>query len=101
MSTISPNELKEKLAANEPVAVIDIRESWEYEEEHIEGPNIPMHEIPGRLAELEPLREQDVVLYCNTGDRSGTALAVLKQYGFNRVWSLEGGIVAWKAHKTS
>ena len=44
---------------------------------------------------------EDVVLYCNTGDRSATALKVLEQYGFTRVWSLEGGIVAWKAHKTS
>ncbi len=101
MSTISPEELKRKLTANEPVEVIDIREPWEYEEEHIEGMNVPLPDIPGRMSELEPLKEKDVVLYCNTGDRSATACTVLQQSGFTRVWSLEGGIEAWKAHKTS
>lgn len=101
MSTLSVEVLKEKIASGKPMEVIDIRDEWEFEESHIEGRNIPMHEIPGRIEELQAIKDKDIVVYCNTGDRSATACTLLEQSGFPNVWSLEGGIEAWKAHETS
>lgn len=97
MEKITARELKEKLEKGAEVTVIDIREEWEYEENHMpDSENIPMHQLPAKAPEMEELKEKEVVLYCNTGPRSITARQVLAQNGFSDVKFLDGGIEAWE-----
>ena len=53
---------------------------------------IPMREIPTRLEELD--RNDEIVVLCHHGIRSGRIVAYLDQQGF-RVTNLTGGIDAW------
>jgi sulfur-carrier protein adenylyltransferase/sulfurtransferase len=91
---MSPHELKRKMDAREPFALIDVREPFEYEIARIDGAKlIPLGEITERLDELDG--EQPIVVHCHSGQRSAQAVQLLQQNGFIKVYNLEGGIDAW------
>jgi len=91
---ISATDLKARLASNDSVKIVDVRNPEEYAICNIEGATlIPLGEISERLAELN--KEDDIVLHCHHGMRSLQALEILKQNGFSKVKSLTGGIDAW------
>jgi phage shock protein E len=72
------------------VVYVDVRTPAEYAGGHVAGSlNIPVDEMERRWQELEPYRDQQVVLYCRTGRRSGIAMDVLKSKGFKL---LENGV---------
>ncbi|HBU37209.1 MAG TPA: rhodanese [Planctomycetaceae bacterium] len=57
---------------------------------------IPMQEIPGRLAELEPWKQKRLVVHCHHGVRSLRVAKWLREHGFDNAQSLKGGIEAWR-----
>ncbi len=84
-------ELRETRRA---LALVDVREPWEWEIAHIQGSSlVPLGELAGRLAELDPRAE--VVTICHHGLRSLQARDLLRAAGFPRVRSLSGGIDEW------
>jgi adenylyltransferase/sulfurtransferase len=92
--SLSVLTLKRKMDAREPLTLIDVRESWEYDIAHIAGSKlIPLDELEARLAELP--REGVLVLQCHSGGRSEHATRLLQEEGFANVFNLEGGIEAW------
>ena len=94
MESISAEGLKELLDEGRDVALIDVREPWEYEICRIVGSrNIPMSEIPGELDTLE--QDKDTVVICHHGMRSLQVAGFLDHAGFRRVINLDGGIDAW------
>lgn len=81
------NEILKK----EDVLVVDVRNSWEYEEGHVNNAlNIPLNEIPARIEEFKKLNGP-VILYCRSGNRSGAAVHILRQAGITNVHN-GGGI---------
>ena len=88
-------ELHSWLAASHgPVALLDVREPWEFEKCHIEGSRlIPLSQLPARLGELDP--ERTTVVICHHGVRSLRAASYLEHCGFGDVVNLTGGIDAW------
>ncbi len=73
---------------------VDVREPREAEIARIDGArNIPLRELPGRLAELPGHGE--IVTLCHHGPRSLKAREILRGAGFSSVRSLAGGIDAW------
>ena len=95
MGTITPQELKQRLASKEKLTIIDVREPWENEEFNIGGINIPLSTIEARLPELEPHRSFELIVYCKSGNRSTTAQRVLERLGFENVRCLDGGLSNW------
>ncbi len=96
MVQISALELNEWLkdAARPDPLLLDVREPDEFAAYRIEGSTlIPMRAIPARLHELD--RRTDVVMICRSGARSHHAGMFLKQNGFERVYNLAGGVIAW------
>ncbi len=93
--TISPDELKSKLAQGD-YCLIDVREPVEYAEEHVVGARLmPLGQIGQHVHEIA--RDQPLVIMCRSGKRGGQAVAKLQAKGFTNVQNLEGGILAWKA----
>lgn len=90
---ISVQELSERLRAKDSLQLVDVREDFEREIASIGGIPIPLRELPGRVHELESTKE--VVVYCHTGQRSGRAVAFLRDQGFSKARNLLGGIEAW------
>jgi sulfur-carrier protein adenylyltransferase/sulfurtransferase len=76
------------------VQLIDVREPWEYEDAHIHGGHlIPLGQVPERLAEIDPAVR--AIIYCRSGGRSGKAVGVLRDRGYDKAVNLKGGILAW------
>ena len=96
MQQITALELNEWLADEErtnPV-LLDVREPDEFAAFSIEGSLLmPMRTVPVRLNELD--RNTEVVMVCRSGARSFHAGLFLKQNGFERVYNLSGGVMAW------
>ena len=70
MRQITPADLAAWLAdkARAKPLLLDVREPWEFQAARIEGStHVPMQQVPGRLAELEP--DHDVVVICHHGGR--------------------------------
>jgi rhodanese-related sulfurtransferase len=92
---ITPEELKLLRDSGNGVTVLDVREPWEYEVARIAGSkHIVMGDIPARFnQELDP--EDHIVVVCHHGVRSMNVTAWLRQQGFEKVQSLQGGIDRW------
>ena len=86
------------LINRENALVIDISEAGEYEAGHLpDARNIPNAQLADRAAELEKFKDTPVILVCQTGLRSTSACKKLKNLGFAKVYSLDGGIDAWRS----
>ncbi|MGE0353599.1 MAG: molybdopterin-synthase adenylyltransferase MoeB [Gemmatimonadales bacterium] len=87
-------ELHRALAGPAPPVLLDVREDFEWEIAHLEGArHVPLGQLASRLAELNGA--EDLVVYCHHGQRSLSAVEVLRGAGFGRARSLAGGIDAW------
>lgn len=93
---ITVQELKQKLAAGEKLLLLDVREPWEYEEFNLGGQLMPLGELMNRFWELEDHKNDEIVVHCRSGSRSGMAQAVLQANGFSNVRNLTGGVMAWQ-----
>jgi phage shock protein E len=81
-----------KEAVNDKAAVfVDVRTRSEFESGHIAGAkNIPLDELMSRLDELEGINGP-LVLYCRSGNRSGMALNMLREAGWENLYN-GGGV---------
>jgi rhodanese-related sulfurtransferase len=93
---LNVRELAAKLAAKEPVYLVDVRQPWEHDAAAL--PNsvlVPLNELINRTDELHPAEGSMIVVYCHLGIRSLSGAALLENAGFKNVVSLAGGIEAW------
>jgi rhodanese-related sulfurtransferase len=93
---ITPTELRQRLDRGDRLTIIDVREPHEWEIGNLGAHGarlIPLGEVPDRLGEIDP--EEEIVLQCRSGARSGRALQFLQARGYDRLWNLKGGILAW------
>ena len=78
---------------------LDVRTGTERSTGNIPGSlHIPLHELPGRLGELDRHRNKRIICYCQSGSRSLAATTLLLRNGFTAV-SLDGGIAEWNFHR--
>jgi rhodanese-related sulfurtransferase len=97
MEDINVSELKERLDRGEKFHFIDVREEWEYEEDNLGADNIPLGELAHQLNQLEKIKEEEIVIHCRSGARSGNAKKFMEANGFTQVRNVLGGILAFRA----
>ncbi len=86
-----------RLINDEDAVVIDVREDAEVAGGRIpNAKHVPLSVLKQRLKELERYRDRPVVLVCRSGSRSGAAVSILRKAGFERVYNLKGGMLAWE-----
>lgn len=94
---VSCDEAARRLASDRPPVLIDVREEYEYDVAHIGG---SAHVCRGTLEmSIEhdyPERDTAILLYCSRGDRSALAGRTLRELGYRRVASIDGGLHAWR-----
>ena len=79
----------------ETFTLLDVRQPEEYAQEHIPGAKlVPLGELPDRIGELD--RTRATIVYCRSGKRAGSATGLLMNAGFDDVWNLTGGMLAWQ-----
>jgi len=94
---ITVQDLHKKLESGEPFVFIDVREPWEYEEFNLGAQLIPLNTLVNSMYELEDHKEDQIILHCRSGARSGMAQGLMLANGFKNVLNLQGGILAWEA----
>jgi rhodanese-related sulfurtransferase len=97
MEDITVSELKNRLDKGEKFHFLDVREEWEFEEDNLGAKNIPLGELPHRLGELENLKDDEILVHCRSGARSGNAKKFLESKGFSQVRNVLGGILAYRS----
>ncbi|WP_407427633.1 rhodanese-like domain-containing protein [Arcticibacter sp.] len=95
MKEITVEELKKMIDNAEDFQLIDVREPFEYEVSHLNGENIP---LSGIIIESDKIAtDKPVIVQCRSGKRSAAAIMQLEQQlGYENLYNLEGGILAWK-----
>jgi rhodanese-related sulfurtransferase len=87
-----------QLMNREKAVVIDICEPSEFSAGHVVGAkNIPIGDLQVKLGSAVKNKKLPIILVCQSGARSGRAVATAKGLGFEQVHSLGGGLMAWKA----
>lgn len=96
---ITVQELKQRMDAGDAdFVLIDVRESYENDEFNIGGKLIPVGAFMAAIPGLSDHKNEEIVLYCRSGSRSGMAKQLLVASGFTNVKNLLGGMMAWKAN---
>jgi len=96
MEDITVAELKERIANDENLNIIDVREVNEYEAFNIGAKLIPMSELSERVNEFESYKNEELILHCRSGARSGRAKQYLQGLGYTKVRNLLGGMLEWQ-----
>ena len=97
MITITNQELKARMDAGEKLNILDVREPHENTEFNIGGTLIPLGKIQTmQLDDVEDLKNEEVIVYCRSGNRSGQACLILEAAGFTNVKNLSGGMLDWR-----
>lgn len=100
MKEVTVEQLKNKIDNNEGFQLIDVREPFEYEVSNLNGENIPLAGIVIEAAKIS--RDKPVIIQCRSGARSAAAINQLEQqFGFDNLYNLKGGILAWAAEYDS
>jgi rhodanese-related sulfurtransferase len=85
------------LMNREKAVVVDVCETAEFAAGHIVGAkNIPLGELEAKLVAAVKNKNLPLILVCQTGARSGRAVAIAKKLGYEQAQSLGGGLAAWK-----
>jgi rhodanese-related sulfurtransferase len=82
---------------HEDAVMLDVREDKEYTDGHIlDSLHIPLGKLNDRMDELANMREKAIIVSCRSGHRSASACAKLRKEGFETVYNLKGGVLAWQ-----
>ena len=96
LSLVSARALHEQLDCEQAPWLLDVRTAAEWGAGHLRGSvNIPLQRLQSRL--LEVPREREIVLLCQTGERSTTAASLLAVAGIRSPRHLVGGVEIWQA----
>ena len=99
MQIISAKSLSEQMQAGR-VELIDVRTQMEYQEVHIEGAkNIPLDtlNVDDFIASRDESCIDSLCMICRSAVRGGKACEKLASAGLQRVFNLDGGMLAWEA----
>jgi rhodanese-related sulfurtransferase len=97
MQTTTVEELKARLDNGEQINLLDVREDYERAEFNIGGTHLPLGKIQSmQLEDIEDWKDQEIVIYCRSGNRSGIAGLFMEQVGFKKPVNLVGGMLAWQ-----
>jgi rhodanese-related sulfurtransferase len=102
VQSLSAQELKDKIASNPALIVINVLPKEAYNDCHIAGSiNIPLENLEDRVKRWT--RDTEIVVYCASQQcpLSREAYKTLAELGFTNIYAYEGGIEEWKAKSFS
>ncbi len=93
MKHILPQEVEQQLKEGRALSIIDVREYEEVAQGKIPGArHIPLGQLLERMNEID--KNEEHILVCRSGNRSGMACQLLESYGY-RVVNMTGGMLEW------
>ena len=87
-----------QLINREKAVVVDVCETEEFAAGHVGGSkSIPLNQLEEKLPTAVKNKALPLILVCQSGARSGRAVAIAKKLGYDNAQALGGGLTAWKA----
>lgn len=97
MTNITADEVKQRMDAGEELHLVDVREPDERAAFNIGGNFLPLGKIQTMQTEdIDELKNEEIIFYCRSGNRSGQACLILETMGFTNVKNLTGGMIDWQ-----
>ena len=94
---ISVTDTQARLAEDQTVLLVDVREDDEWREGHATGAkHLGKGIIERDIEQQVPDKDTELILYCGGGYRSALVADVLQRMGYTNAWSMAGGWKAWK-----
>jgi len=91
---VTVEEAKTLIDSKPGLVILDVRTVAEFNDGHVElAINIPVDDLSGRLSELS--KRDELLVYCRTGNRSTTAIGILEDNGYTKLYHMDGGITEW------
>ena len=91
---ISPQEAKERMDAKKDVIILDVRTQEEYDSGHIKNAVCLPNEDIISEPDILPDKDQEILVYCRSGNRSKQAAQKLADMGYENIIEF-GGILNW------
>jgi rhodanese-related sulfurtransferase len=96
-SAVDPSAATELINSKEAV-VVDVRPAADYNKGHIiNAINIPSNGFASQMGALNKHKGKPIIVSCRSGAQSSGACQTLKKAGFEEVYNLKGGILAWQS----
>jgi len=94
-NNISPQEAHRRMEEGGKYILLDVRSAAEYKQVRIKGAKlIPVDELAARAAKELPDKDAQILVYCQSGMRAGSATKLLTRMGYTNVFNF-GGIMNW------
>lgn len=101
MTIITADEVKSRMDAGEALYLLDVREPDERAEFNIGGTFLPLGNIQMmQTDDIDDWKNNEVICYCRSGNRSMQACLLLETFGFTNVKNLQGGMNGWREKYT-
>ncbi len=92
--SVSPLQMPQ--LTRDPSVIVDVSEPGEYKKGHLpQAINIPLKTLLSDQGKLAKHKEKNIIIVCNSGNRSASAARHLAKHGFEKVYNLSGGQLAW------
>ncbi len=96
MQNITVEQLKARIDAGEKLNLLDVREDMERVDFNIGGTHFRLRRIQDMAIEdIEDLKDEEVICYCRSGQRSQMACLMLEHMGFKNTVNVTGGVLDW------
>jgi rhodanese-related sulfurtransferase len=97
MQSISNTELRKRKETGEKINLLDVREAHEHDTFNIGGILLPLgHVLSLQTETVHHLKDEEIICYCKSGQRSMQAGLMLESMGFKNVKNLTGGVIEWQ-----
>jgi rhodanese-related sulfurtransferase len=86
------------LINHQDAVVVDVRPAADYQKGHIiNAINIPSNGFANQVNSLNKYKDRPIIVSCRSGSQSQAACQQLRKAGFEKVFNLHGGILAWQS----
>lgn len=93
---LSAKEGKQLIASKKPL-ILDVRTPREYYAGHLANAKlIPVQQLADRISEIADYKNNDILVYCRSGNRSTVASEILVRNGFKKIHNMKNGITGWE-----
>lgn len=95
VSAVAPGDAV-RMINHDNAILVDMRDDKDYLEGHIVNALHAPSSPDDHASKLEKYRDKPIIVYCQRGQRSGPYCSKLKKQGFESVFNLKGGLLAWQ-----
>lgn len=78
--------------------ILDIRKKTDFDQGHLKSAmHIPLVDLDGQIKKLEKHKQSPILITCDHGQISPGAGSILRKHGFDKLYTIAGGLNAWKS----